>query len=93
MDACVTRVLLNVSYEDMKSKYSIYGSTMASNKKNICNTLQCQTIRQLQQRMKKGELSTLNLREAIQLYVKNHKLGRPTYLVPKKEYLWLQQQG
>ena len=37
--------------------------------------------------MKIGEVSISNLREVLQLSVKNQKLGRPTYLSPDEEEL------
>ena len=46
------RVLLNESYEDMKSEYGITMSTMTSHLKNIFHLLQCRNTRHLQKRVK-----------------------------------------
>ena len=87
MTACVARVLMNASYEDMKYYYGIPRSTMTINLRKICLSLQCRNTRQLQQRMKTGEVSRSNIREVIHQYVKKYKVGRPTYLILYEETL------
>ena len=47
MIACVDRVLMNESYEEMKANYGIPRSTMTSHLRKICLTLQCRNTRQL----------------------------------------------
>ena len=53
---CVARVLMNASYEDIKFKYGITRSTMTIHLRNISQSLNCRNMRQLQQRMKTGEV-------------------------------------
>ena len=47
MNAYVSRVLTNTSYEDMKSKYVIPRSNITSNMKKICHPLQYRNMRKL----------------------------------------------
>ena len=85
MTTCGVRVFLNASYEDIKYECGIPRSTMTSNLRKICHPLQCRNVRHLQQRMKKREVSRSNLREVIQLSVKNNKVVIPTYLIMDEE--------
>ena len=47
MTACVDKVLINASYEDMKSKYGIPRSTITGHLINICHSLKCINMRKL----------------------------------------------
>ena len=87
MTLCVARVLMNESYEEMKSKYRIPRSTMIGHLINIRLPLQCRNMIKLQKRMKKGELSRSTLREVLQLSIKMNKLVIPTYLSQYEEAL------
>ena len=86
MTACVG-VLINESYAEMKPKYGIPRSTITCHLRKICLPLQCRNMRQLQQRMKTGEVSRSKLIEVLQLSAKNNKVGRPNYLSLDEESL------
>ena len=79
------RVLLNASYEYMKAEYGIPRSTITSHMRKIYHPLQFRNMEHLHKRMITGEMSRLNLRELFQLSVKNHIVGRLTYLSPDEE--------
>ena len=68
MNACVARVLMNASYEDVKAMYGIPISTMKIHMRNICHTLYYRNMRKFQQRMKTGDVSRSKLREVLQLF-------------------------
>ena len=66
-------------------KYGINSSTMKINLSKIFQPLQCKNMRNFNQKMKIGKVSRSNLREVLQLSVRNNKVGIPTYLSPDKE--------
>ena len=78
---------MNKSYKDMKAKYCIPRSTTKIHQRKNCHPLECRNTRKFQKMMKKGEVPKSKLIEVLQISVKNHKLGIPTYLSLYEEKL------
>ena len=87
MTACQIRVLLNTSYDQLKSEYRIPKSTLKRYLAKFYPPLQCRNAQHVHKMLKKGEVFKSKVLEIINMSVQKIKVGRPTYLNSDEEAL------